>query len=90
MAGVNHPNQPPINWRWLIPMALMVGVAPAVGRDVTAELRESWGRWLAMLAGAGVAVLVAMAIHAVATLINRPRPTRPDAEPGAPPDRRGM
>jgi len=81
MAEVNHPGRPPVSWRWVIPLALIVGVAPAVGRDVTAELRESWGRWPAMLAGAGVAALVALAVYAVAALINRPRPPRPDAEP---------
>lgn len=86
MAETNPGGRPPINWRWLIPLALAVGVAPAVGRDVTAELRESWGRWPAMLAGAAVAALVALAIYGVAWLVNRPRP---DADPGAAPDRRG-
>ena len=53
VTDANPPGRPPLNWLWLVTLALVVGVAPAVGRDVTADLRESWGRWPAILAGPG-------------------------------------
>ena len=68
--------RPPIDWRRLIPLALAVGVGPAVGRDVTAALREPWGYWPATVTGVLTAGLVALAVYGVAWLIGRPRGPR--------------
>jgi hypothetical protein len=73
MTDANPPGRPPVNWPWLLTIALIVGVAPAVGRDVTAELRETWGWWPSVLAGAGAAALVALVIFAIAVAIGRAR-----------------
>jgi Na+/proline symporter len=73
VTDANPPGRPPLNWLWLVTLVLVVGVAPAVGRDVTADLRESWGRWPAILAGAGVAALVAIVFLGIAAAISRAR-----------------
>ena len=70
---------PPVDWRRLIPLALAVGVGPAVGRDVTAALREPWGYWPATLTGVLTTGLVALAVYGVAWLIARPHRSRPEA-----------
>lgn len=81
MVDSKKPVRPPIDWGWLITLALVVGVAPAIGRDVTTELRESWGRWPAIVAGTAVAGLVALGVLAVAAIVRRFRHPHGDAEP---------
>lgn len=73
MANSGGVDRPPADWRWLVVIALVIGVAPAVGRTVTAELREPWGWWPAMLAGTAVAALIALVVLGAAWLVTRPR-----------------
>jgi hypothetical protein len=73
MVEPNSAGTPPITWRRLIPLAFAVGVGPAIGRDITAEMRESWGYWPAMLAGIFAAGLIAIAVYGVAWLVTRPK-----------------
>jgi len=79
MAESNKPERPPLDWRRILPLALAVGVGPAIGRDVSAGLRESWGYWPAFLAGIAAAAISALAVYGVVWLVAHRRGGRPDA-----------
>lgn len=80
MAEQNQPDRSSIDWGWLITMALVIGVAPAIGRDVSAELRETWGRWPAMFVGVTVAGVVALLVLAVSAIVRHSRRQRSNGE----------